>query len=80
MIEPDSVRRYLDEQVWRRPEGGAFSHAEARQEPTSPRNWRPAPTGLYEQFRPSIPEGVKGWGAKGDLDLGLIEGLARQKK
>jgi hypothetical protein len=35
---------------------------------------------LYEQFRPEIPGGAKGWGAKGDLDLGLIERLARQKK
>jgi hypothetical protein len=34
---------------------------------------------LYERFRPSIPEGVKGWGAKGDLDLGLIERLANEK-
>ena len=32
--------------------------------------------GLYEQFRPSIPEGVGGWGAKGDLDLGRIRKLA----
>ena len=24
---------------------------------------------LYEQFRPEIPEGVRGWGAKGELDL-----------
>jgi hypothetical protein len=32
---------------------------------------------LYEQFRPAIPEGVKGWGAKGDLDLRLIERLAK---
>jgi len=28
--------------------------------------------GLYEQFRPAIPEGVRGWGAKGQLDLDLI--------
>jgi hypothetical protein len=28
--------------------------------------------GLYEQFRPAIPEGVQGWGAKGELDLGRI--------
>ena len=28
--------------------------------------------GLYEQFRPKIPEGVSGWGAKGELDLGGI--------
>ena len=32
--------------------------------------------GLYERFRPSIPEGVSGWGAKGDLDLGRIAKLA----
>jgi hypothetical protein len=35
--------------------------------------------GLYERFRPSIPEGVKGWGAKGELDLGVIEGLGKGK-
>jgi len=34
---------------------------------------------LYERFRPSIPEGVKGWGAKGALDLKLIEQLAVEK-
>jgi hypothetical protein len=32
--------------------------------------------GLYEQFRPSIPGGTAGWGAKGTLDLGLIRSLA----
>jgi hypothetical protein len=34
--------------------------------------------GLYEQFRPVIPEGVQGWGAKGELDLGRIRKLAHQ--
>ena len=34
--------------------------------------------GLYEQFRPVIPEGVQGWGAKGELDLGRISKLANQ--
>jgi hypothetical protein len=33
---------------------------------------------LYEQFRPQIPEGVSGWGAKGELDLGRIRKLAHQ--
>ena len=28
---------------------------------------------LYEQFRPEIPAGVRGWGAAGRLDLALIE-------
>jgi len=31
---------------------------------------------LYEKFRPAIPEGVRGWGAKGKLDIGLIKRLA----
>ena len=31
---------------------------------------------LYAQFRPQIPDGVKGWGAKGKLDPGLIRSLA----
>lgn len=30
---------------------------------------------LYEQFRPRIPEGVRGWGAKGELDLARIRRL-----
>lgn len=32
--------------------------------------------GLYEQFRPEIPRGRAGWGAKGKLDLALIRSLA----
>ena len=35
--------------------------------------------GLYEQFRPDIPSGVHGWGAKGQLDLDLIRSLARDQ-
>jgi len=34
---------------------------------------------LYERFRPAIPEGVKGWGAAGELDLGEIERMAKEK-
>lgn len=30
---------------------------------------------LYEQFRPAIPPGRRGWGAKGDLDLDLVRSL-----
>jgi hypothetical protein len=35
---------------------------------------------LYAQFRPQIPDGVKGWGAKGNLDLGLIRSLGSTGK
>ena len=31
---------------------------------------------LYEQFRPVIERGRRGWGQKGDLDLDLIRSLA----
>lgn len=31
---------------------------------------------LYERFRPEIPTGRRGWGAKGELDLGLIRSMA----
>jgi hypothetical protein len=34
---------------------------------------------LYEEFRPGIPEGVAGWGAKGELDLNRVRALAAKK-
>jgi hypothetical protein len=32
---------------------------------------------LYEQFRPPVPPGVRGWGAPGDLDLEKVRALGR---
>ena len=32
---------------------------------------------LYEKFRPTVPEGEKGWGAKGVLDLDYIRSLVK---
>jgi hypothetical protein len=32
---------------------------------------------LYSRFRPLIPEGMRGWGAKGELKLETIRGLAK---
>jgi hypothetical protein len=34
---------------------------------------------LYEEFRPEIPEGVRGWGARGSLDLDAIRALGRRR-
>jgi hypothetical protein len=34
---------------------------------------------LYERFRPAIPEGVRGWGARGVLDLKSMGRLAKAK-
>jgi hypothetical protein len=36
--------------------------------------------GLYERFRPSVPSGESGWGAKGTLSLSTIEALAGTPK
>lgn len=33
---------------------------------------------LYEKFRPQIPEGKQGWGAKGELDTERIRALAEE--
>ena len=32
--------------------------------------------GLYEQFRPQVPAGKRGWGAQGELDLNRVRSLA----
>jgi len=42
-----------------------------------PRELAAAAFELYETFRPAVPEGVKGWGAKGLLDLRTIRSLAK---
>jgi hypothetical protein len=74
-IEPEGVERYLE---------GKFGDAlpEVRKAMTKlaralkPDELAQEGFGLYEQFRPAIPEGVRGWGAKGELDLGRILKLA----
>ncbi len=77
-IEPDGVRRYL-EGKFGDDLGAVKSTMMKLAKSYSPKELAETAFGLYEQFRPSIPEGVKGWGAKGDLDLGVIEGLAKTK-
>ena len=75
-IEPESVERYLDGKF-----GGdldAVSDAMRElaesfdEEELSQRAY-----GLYEKFRPEIPPGKRGWGAKGELDLELIASLGK---
>ncbi len=74
-IDPQSVRRYL---------AGKYGDAlpEARQamdklaEAYSREELSREAYHLYEMFRPSVPAGEKGWGAKGDLDLDYIQSLA----
>jgi len=74
-IEPGSVRKYL--------EGKFGEHlAAVRNAMTDlaaafePEELADAAFGLYERFRPAIPKGQRGWGAKGELDLAGIRSLA----
>jgi hypothetical protein len=78
VIEPDSVRRYLEGKFGDdlKPSLAAMTKLAKA---FKAKELAERAFGLYEQFRPMIPEGVKGWGAKGDLDLGLIERLAQEK-
>jgi hypothetical protein len=73
---PESVARYLQKAF-----GDRLDEARAAMEGLA-RSLAPADLAkyayhLYEQFRPSVPPDVRGWGAKGDLDLAAIAGLAR---
>jgi hypothetical protein len=34
---------------------------------------------LYERFRPDVPAGKSGWGAKGELDLGKVRAAGSRR-
>ena len=75
-IEPDGVRRYLEGKF-----GDDFGQVRSAMQRLA-RSFQPKELAercfeLYERFRPAIPSGVKGWGAKGELDLRVIEGLIK---
>ena len=76
-LEPDGVERYLGQKF-----GEALDEVRGAMRDLA-RSYPPATLAktaysLYEQFRPRIPEGTKGWGASGTLDLDLIRSLARR--
>lgn len=76
-VDPAGVERYLSQKFGPGlPETREAMRALARAYP--PKQLASAGFSLYEQFRPSIPEGVRGWGARGPLDLNLIRLLAEQ--
>jgi hypothetical protein len=79
VIEPGGVRRYL-EGKFGDDLGTVRSAMKRLAKSYAPRELAEAAFQLYERFRPAIPEGVKGWGAQGELDLRVIEGLASRKK
>jgi len=77
-IEAKSVERYLESKF-----GESLGAARAAMRDLA-KEFRPEQLSqnafsLYEKFRPAIPEGVTGWGAKGNLEIDRIRSLALQK-
>jgi hypothetical protein len=77
-IDACSVQRYLESKF-----GDSLGPAHAAMRALA-KSFRPEQLSqnafsLYEKFRPPIPTGVTGWGAKGNLDLDRIESLAPGK-
>ena len=74
-VEPGGVERYLEEKF------GESLDAVRRVMDVLAESLEPADLAacaftLYERFRPEIPDGVRGWGAKGELNLDKIRELA----
>jgi hypothetical protein len=76
-IDPDSVEQYLEDKF-----GDDLKAVRSAMEKLAraynPKELARQAYPLYERFRPAIPTAKRGWGAKGDLDLGLIERLAKE--
>ncbi len=75
-IDPDSVETYLEQKFGDEYEPSRAA-LEALAKSYSPRELETRAYDLYEKFRPTIPEGKKGWGAKGELDLDYVRSLAK---
>ena len=77
-IEPKSVERYLESKF-----GESLGTVRAAMRDLAkafrPEQLSTSAFSLYEDFRPAIPAGVKGWGAKGNLDIDRIRSLAMKK-
>jgi hypothetical protein len=77
-IEAKSVERYLESRF-----GDSLGTTRSAMRELAkafrPEQLRTNAFNLYEKFRPIIPEGVRGWGAKGELDIDRIRFLALEK-
>jgi hypothetical protein len=76
-IDPDSVRRYLQDKYGENLDEtiGAMEELVNSYEP---QELDRIAFHLYEQFRPDIPKGKRGWGAKGELNPQKIRELKKR--
>jgi hypothetical protein len=75
-IDPESVQTYLEQKFGDDLDASRLA-LEYLAKAYTPRELDTRAYALYEKFRPEIPEGKKGWGAKGDLDLDYVRSLAK---
>jgi hypothetical protein len=72
---PTAVTRYLEGKF-----GGASPEVRTDMgklaKPFPPKGLATRAYSLYEKFRPAVPTGTRGWGAKGELDLKKLTALA----
>ena len=74
-IDPAGVRKYLESKFGE--DLPAVREAMARLAAAfDPEDLAAESWDLYQRFRPEIPKGKRGWGAKGALDLEFIRSLA----
>ena len=75
IIKPETVKTYLEQKF-----GADYEESRSAMEQLAkafmPKQLESNAFELYKKFRPQIPEGTKGWGAKGELDLNYIRSLA----
>lgn len=74
-ISPGSVERYLAGKFGDRL-GDARTAMRRLARSMSPSELARRAYALYEEFRPSVPAGTRGWGAAGRLDLDRLAALA----
>jgi hypothetical protein len=74
-VSPDSVQRYLVSKF-----KDALPEVKAAMDELaaslSPGDLAMRAYEMYEQFRPAVPAGVRGWGARGEIDLDKLRSLA----
>jgi hypothetical protein len=77
-VEPEGAERYLESKF-----GESLDSVSAAMRDLAkaypPEGLSKNAFSLYEKFRPAIPGGVTGWGAKGKLDVDRIRSLASEK-
>jgi len=75
-VDPQNVEKYLRQKF-----GDDLDDTRAAMEKLAkaftPKQLEVRAYGLYERFRPKIPEGAKGWGVKGEMDLKYIQSLVK---